>query len=78
MSLWIELRCDHRLPGPINQRRQCYSHDNNGPMGLVHSKQADLLAGVRKLESKGVSEGWRRTKVGWACPHCWEILRVQG
>lgn len=67
MAIWLELRCDARLPG-------CHSNRNDGPMSLAMSSRTALYTAVQRLEIEALHAGWKRYRVfsqlSWKCPTC--------
>jgi hypothetical protein len=66
MAIWIEYRCENRVKASPG----CWSHENDGPMGLAGDNRADVLDTLKTLDTQARALGWRRTRAGWCCPVC--------
>lgn len=78
MGTWIELRCEKSSEkcAEGDHLGRCWSHDNNGPMGMAEDNRASLHKKIREIEANGRSSGWKKTKEGWVCPFCVEASRL--
>jgi len=72
MSTWIELRCAKRSTAPWEpvKGKRCFSHDNNGPMGMTKDSQASVIALTKNLYEEAKKTQWTKTREGWICPFC--------
>lgn len=83
MGIWIELRCEGRGDNPrggeeVRSGSRCLSHANAGPMGLARDTRESALATIKLLENEARTSGWKRTRNGWACPHCAKVRLSHG
>ena len=71
--IWMELRCDGRIPG-------CFSNANNDEYGPFMTNQRAVLAGLKYLQEQARKKGWTVRGSNIYCPNCtdkrsWNIAR---
>ena len=70
MAFWIEMRCEGRT-----RNSACPSSRDAGPiMDLFDDSLGSAQAGLRELAAEARGLGWRRTREGWTCPACQDLM----